>query len=116
MEQFRPVVFYLPVRQEIHEWPYEVKKEFGGILTLIQKGSRVGMPAFRPMPTVADGVVEIRVRDASGNYRAFFVLHTVHGVVVFHAFTKTSQKTPRKEIAIAQKRLKRIMEELEELG
>jgi phage-related protein len=103
MEQFKPVVFYLPVRQEIHEWPYEVKKDFGDILTLIQKGSRVGMPSVRPMPAVAEGASEIRARDASGNYRAFFVLHTAQGVVVFHAFTKTTQKTPWKEIAIAKK-------------
>ena len=41
-------------------------------MMLLQKGSRVEWLQFAPMPIVTQGAFEIRLRDASGNYRAFF--------------------------------------------
>jgi phage-related protein len=67
----RIVYLYDPARKEIREWPLEVKKNLGSTLTQLQMGESVGMPDVRPMPAVARGVSEIRIKDQSGIYRAF---------------------------------------------
>ena len=66
------------------------------------------MPVSRPMRAVAPGAAELRVRDSSGVYRAFYVVRRSDAVLVFHAFAKKSQKTPRREIALGRERLKEM--------
>ena len=66
------------------------------------------MPLSRPMPEVASGVAELRLRDASGAFRVFYIAKLGPSILVFHAFTKKTQKTPSREIALAQCRLKEM--------
>ena len=47
-----------------------------------------------------------RLRDRSGVYRVVYAVVTKTGVVLLHAFKKTSEKTPQHNVVIAQKRLK----------
>ena len=69
------------------------------------------MPLSRPMSSVAAGVEELRVRDRSGAYRVFYYTKLANSVLIFHAFAKKTQKTPPHEIALAQKRLKELLDE-----
>lgn len=100
-------------RKEILEWSLEVRKDLGSILTKLQKGSTVGYPDTKPMSTVAPGVFEVRLKDTGGIYRAFCVIVTKLGVVVFHSFKKKTQKTPNYEIKTGRLRLNAYLEELE---
>ena len=59
-------------RKEIREWTVDAKKELGSILMRLQLGESIGMPDIRPMPSVVKGASEIRIKDRSGIYRAFF--------------------------------------------
>ena len=68
------------------------------------------MPFSRPMGSVATGVEELRIKDRSGAYRVFYYTKLSDSILVFHAFTKKTQQTPPNEIAIAQKRLKEMLE------
>jgi phage-related protein len=63
------------------------------------------------MHSVAPGVEELRVKDASGAYRAFYFKRSARGVLILHAFHKKSQKTPATEISLARKRLKELLVE-----
>lgn len=90
----------------------EVKKDLGSILTKLQKGEAVGYPDTEPMRTVAAGVFEIRLKDASGIFRVFYLIKTEYGIVVFHSFKKKSQKTPHHEIETAKLRLNAYLKEL----
>jgi len=63
------------------------------------------------MASVASGVEELRVRDCSGAYRVFYYMKLADSVLIFHAFAKKTQKTPLHEIALAQKRLKEMLDE-----
>lgn len=110
--KWQSVLIYDTAQREISSWPVDVKKDLGSVLTLLQKGTSVGMPDVRPMPSVGKGVSEIRVSDGSGTYRAFFVVWTDAGILVFHGFKKKTQSTPRAEIETAKKRLKAFLEEL----
>jgi phage-related protein len=62
---------------------------------------------------VESGAAEIRVSDPSGTYRAFHVIDTKYGILVFHAFTKKTKKTPDHEIKVGRKRLREFLEGLE---
>jgi phage-related protein len=83
----------------------------GEAILELQRGNRLAMPLSRPMPVVGRGVHELRVKDAAGIYRAFYVLQSARGVVVFHAFGKKSQKTPAAEIELGRKRLREMFDE-----
>lgn len=109
------VLIFEPARKEILHWPIEAKKDLGSILTKLQKGAEVG-PDTEPINTVASGVFEIRVKEASGIFRAFYVAKSKHGILVFHAFKKKSKKTPKQEIETARKRLNLFLKELEDEG
>jgi phage-related protein len=67
------------------------------------------MPLSRAIPAVGAGVAELRVQDASGAYRAFYVTRIANAIVVFHAFVKKTQKTPDHEIQLGRKRLKEVL-------
>ena len=63
------------------------------------------------MPAIALGVNELRIRDRSGIYRVFYYTKLADRVLIFHAFTKKTQKTPHHEIVLAQERLKELLHE-----
>jgi phage-related protein len=71
---------------------------------------QIGMPNSRPMPEVASGVSEIRVKGADSIYRTFYYTRSSAGVLVFHAFVKKTQRTPPLEIELARKRLKELLD------
>ena len=60
------------------------------------------------MPTVASGVCELRIRDATGAFRAIYLATRPEGIYVLHAFHKKTQKTSQRDLRIAQDRFKAI--------
>jgi len=72
------------------------------------------MPLSRPIPSVAQGVYELRVRDRDGIYRVFYYTKSPLGIFVFHAFQKKTQKTPDQEIELGRKRLRETFYEEEQ--
>jgi phage-related protein len=71
-------------------------------------GEKIAPSHARPMPIVAAGVSELRVKGADGIFRVFYCMATPPGVLVFHAFVKKTQRTPPLEIELARKRLKEL--------
>ena len=67
------------------------------------------MPLSRPMPDVASGAFELRVTGKATAVRVFYYVKVADAIVVFHAFQKQTQKTPQREIAIGQQRLKEVL-------
>jgi len=68
----------------------------------------LGMPLSRPMPEVASGVHELRVRGKTRAVRIFYFVKLAEVILVFRAFQKKTQKTPQREVAIGQQRLKEV--------
>jgi len=104
-------VFHPKARDSIRDFPEDVRREFGKAIFDLQKGENLAMPLSRPMSSVASGVEELRVRDRTGAYRVFYYTKLVDSILIFHAFGKKTQKTPPREIALAQKRLKEMLDE-----
>lgn len=104
----KPVVFHHRALADLRAMPVEIRRDFGRLLRHLQHGRSLGMPHARPMPIVALGVDELRVKDESGQYRAFVVRKTPRGILVLHIFAKKSRETPRGAIELARQRLREM--------
>ncbi len=105
----KPIWFHSKALEFIREQPTTIKQEVGEALRDIQKGLNLSLPLSRPMPDVAAGVHELRVKDEATAVRVFYFVKMTDAIVVFHGFQKKTQKTPRHEIELAAKRLQEIL-------
>jgi phage-related protein len=87
-------------------WPTGIYANFVRIAEqIVSSGPNLGMPYTRAM---GQGLFEIRARGQEGIGRAFFCCIQDRKVVILHSFIKKTQATPRKELQIAQKRMKEV--------
>ena len=68
-------------------------------------GPDLGMPHTRAM---GGGLFELRLKAADGIARVFYCTLVGRRIVMLHQFIKKSEKTPRKELEIARKRMKEV--------
>lgn len=64
---------------------------------------------WKPMPTVGNGVYEIRVRDEAGAFRLMYVAKLPEAVYVLHAFQKKTRTTARKDLTLAKDRYQEVL-------
>jgi phage-related protein len=107
----KPAIFHREALAAIRSFPAPVRREMGKAIFDLQKGETLKMPVSRAMPAVGIGVQEIRIRDRSGSYRAFYLARLERGVLIFHAFSKKAMQTPKREIELGRKRLKELLNE-----
>ena len=105
----KAALFHPKARAVLKSFPEEVRREFGKAIFDLQKGAKPSMPLSRPMPAVALGVEELRVKDRTGAYRTFYFTKLAGTVLIFHAFEKKTAQTPPREIDLARKRLKEML-------
>ena len=60
----KAALFHPKARDAIRIFPEDVRREFGKVIFDLQKGHKLSMPLSRPMPSVAVGVEELRVKIA----------------------------------------------------
>ena len=87
-----------------------IKREVGEALRDVQKGISIGLPLSRPMPVVATGAHELRIRGTTTAVRVFYFVKLADTIMVFHGFHKKTQKTPAREIAVGQQRLQEVLD------
>lgn len=68
-------------------------------------GPDLGMPHTRAM---GGGLFELRLKAAEGIARVFYCTVIERRIVFLHQFVKKTEKTPRKELQIAQLRMKEV--------
>jgi phage-related protein len=107
----RPAIFHPHALQTIRSFPSDARKALGEAVLDLQRGVTLGMPLSRTMTSVATGAHEIRVKDESGAYRAFYFMKSQRGIFVFHAFRKMSRQTSRHDIDLGRRRLKEMLRE-----
>jgi phage-related protein len=101
----KTVRFHKSVLKRFDEIDVFTRDKIAELLTLIARGESLGMPVSRPMPVVAHGVHELRVKNATGQFRIFYYLKFRDAVLVFHFFKKKTQEAPKVEIETAKRRL-----------
>lgn len=68
-------------------------------------GPDLGMPHTRAM---GHGLFELRLKAAEGIARVFYCTVVERRIVMLHQYVKKSEKTPRREMEIALKRMKEV--------
>src|SRR5690606_10811252 len=68
-------------------------------------GPDLGMPHTRAL---GKGLFELRIKTTEGIGRVFYCTKIGRNIVFLHHFMKKTQKTPRKELDVARRRLKEV--------
>jgi phage-related protein len=102
----KPIVFLGDALDSLRAFPDAARKEVGVQLHKVQ----LGLPPsdWKPMPTVGQGAIEIRIHDQAGAFRVLFVASRNDAVYVLHAFRKKTQRTAKHDLTVATQRLKQI--------
>ncbi|MDP2409122.1 MAG: type II toxin-antitoxin system RelE/ParE family toxin [Pseudolabrys sp.] len=103
----KPVVFIGDSLDAVRSFPDRARREVGFQIDRLQRGR--DPDDWKPMKTIGPGVREIRVRDASGAYRAIYIATLGDAIYVLHAFRKTAQATPKRNLDLASARFRDLM-------
>ncbi len=88
----------------------EVQAKFNWTLGLISTIERVPEKYFKHMEG-SDGIFEVRVEVGSDIYRVFSFFDKGQLIILVNGFQKKTQKTPKKEIELAEKLKKQYFDE-----
>lgn len=64
---------------------------------------------WKPMPTIGQGVREMRVRELNGAYRVIYLARLEDAVYVLHCFQKKTQKTSQSDLDLAMRRYRDLI-------
>lgn len=99
----------VPVREFIEAQTAEVQERiFRDLERLVEVNVRLGLPYVRKL--AGREFWELRTGVSGNIYRTFYFAHTGRKFVLLHAFQKKSQKTPKKELDVAEERMKDYQE------
>jgi phage-related protein len=105
----KPLFFVGSSREDLREFPEDVKDATGFALYLAQAGDR--HPHAKPLQGFGGaGVLEIIENHDGDTYRTVYTVKLQHAIYVLHAFQKKSRRgiaTPRQEIRLVTDRLRR---------
>ena len=74
---------------------------------MLEFGSNLGMPHTRYLE---DGLIELRIKSKEGIARVFYCAIIEKRIVMLHLFIKKSNRTPKKEIETAKKRMRKVLD------
>lgn len=114
-DQPKPVRWVGSTKEDLSDFPEEVRRRVGGALWEAQIGGKA--PYAKPLKGFGGGVLEV-VDDFDGDtIRAVYTVRFAKAVYVLHAFQKKSRRgvaTPRAEPDLIDQRLKRAREDYDQ--
>ena len=110
------------VQQDLLRFPQGLQVRYDHLTSMMEEfGPNLGMPHTRAL---GDGLFVLRLKAKEGIGRVFFCMITLPApstdsrlqistgvnrkIVMLHSFVKKSQKTPKKELETARKRLSEL--------
>jgi len=103
---FEITYYSTKVQEQIIELPDTLAARYI-VLTrrMLAIGPNLGEPHTKPM---GNGLFELRLKGAEGIARVFFCMLIGKRIVMLHSFIKKTDRTPKRELEIAQDRMKEI--------
>ncbi len=97
-----------PVAEFLDVLPVEPRAK---VLRLMELLARYGVLLKEPHTKQIRGKIrELRVTDSIGAVRVLYFGHTGKRLILLHGFVKKSDKTPQKEIDIAERRMRDFLD------
>jgi phage-related protein len=106
----KPIEFRGRALSDLCRFPAAARREAGYQLYQVQEGC--DPDDWKPVNTIGQGVREIRIRDKDGAFRVVYVAKFEDAIYVLHCFQKKTQKTSPEDIALALRRYKDLILEL----
>jgi phage-related protein len=94
--------------KELQDFPENARRKAGFELWQVQQGLEPS--DSKPIPAVGAGVQELRIWDSDGTFRILYIARLQDAVYVLRAFQKKTQATAQRDIEIARKRLKALID------
>lgn len=91
---------------DLRAFPTDARREAGHQLDRVQRG--LEPDDWKSMPSVGQGVREVRVRDDTGAFRVIYTATKSEVVYVLHAFQKKTQQTAKRDLDLARARLRNL--------
>jgi len=95
-----------PVRDWIKSLPMEDRKVIGNDIATVEYKWPIGMPLCR---SLKGGIWEIRSGLSSNRISRVLFFNVQTRMVLLHGFIKKTQKTPAKELQLADRRMKEVL-------
>lgn len=112
----RNVIWVGDSRERLQAFPEQVRKDIGHALYRIQIGETP--PSAKPIKEIESGVFELVDNFATNTYRVIYTVKIGRSMYVLHSFQKKSKRgisTPKKDIDLIRRRLRRVKELEKEL-
>ena len=102
----KPIAFQGGSLDDLRAFPTDARREAGHQLDRVQRG--LEPDDWKSMPSVGQGVREVRVRDDTGAFRVVYTATRSEVVYVLHAFQKKTQQTAKRDLDLARARLRNL--------
>ena len=102
MQRYQIEYYSERVQNDILKLPRTIQAKYLHYVDLMEEfGANLGMPHTK---SVGNGLFELRVKGQEGIARVFYCIIVDKTIVMLHSFIKKTDKTPKKELDIANKR------------
>ena len=96
------------VRLEIEALPVGIRASYARLTELLEEfGLELRMPHSRAM---GGGLFELRPRGREGIARVFYCTKVGRKIIILHSFIKKTNETPKRELDIARRRQREVIE------
>ena len=102
------IVVLKQCQREIQEFPISVKEQLSDYLELLTIGEVLLPPASKSLSSVAKALHELRMKDASGQYRVIYLMRSRDAIYLLHGFKKKTQHIELRVRKTIDERLKQI--------
>ncbi len=93
----------------IQNFPKSILANLIHIFEMIEfMGPNLGLPYTK---SLGKGIFEIRAKGKEGISRSLFCIVKDRRIIILHSFIKKSNKIPKKDLELAKKRLKEVLDE-----
>ena len=104
----KPVDFCGDALDALRGFPESARRQAGYQIDKVQHGEEPD--DWKPMKTIGAGVREIRIREEAGAFRVLYLAKLADAVYILHCFQKKTEQTSERDIDLARKRYKELME------
>ncbi len=102
------IVVLKQCQREIEEFPIKAKEQLSDYLALLSIGEVLLPPASKSLSSIAEGLHELRMKDASGQYRVIYLMRSKDAIYLLLGFKKTTQHIELKVRRTIEQRLKQV--------
>jgi len=106
----KPVAFRGSALDDLRAFATPARRRVGYQLDQVQHAKEPDN--WKPMPTLGQGVREIRIRDIAGAFRVAYVAKFADAVYLLHCFQKKTLKTSKTDLDLAASRYRDLLKEI----